>query len=63
MLLLYISVFFFIFFSETYVLHNNYSYIDEFDNTCGKTDINKHGHFYSLCQVRSWIIHTSKCII
>lgn len=31
------------------------SYIDEFDNTCGKTDINKHGHFYSLCQATFYI--------
>ena len=27
------------------------SYIDEFDSISGKPDVNKHGHFYSLCQV------------
>lgn len=32
-----------------------HSYIDQFDASCGKTDINKHGHFYSLCQATFYI--------
>lgn len=32
-----------------------HSYIDDFDSTCGKADVNKHGHFYSLCQAAFYI--------
>ncbi|CAB3982532.1 RNA polymerase I-specific transcription initiation factor RRN3 [Paramuricea clavata] len=32
-----------------------HGYIDEFDSTSGKPDVNKHGHFYSLCQAIFYI--------
>ena len=32
-----------------------HAYIDEFDSTSGKPDVNKHGHFYSLCQAIFYI--------